>query len=74
MLYEAASAEEGWRERLLIASSCRAAIKRNRPLVEIDMEALIRDLATTPTPVACPHGSPLILELSGSFLERQFGW
>jgi DNA mismatch repair protein MutL len=74
MLYEAASAEEGWRERLLIASSCRAAIKRNRPLVETDMEALVRDLAATPTPVACPHGSPLILELSGSFLERQFGW
>jgi DNA mismatch repair protein MutL len=74
LLEDAASEEEGWRERLLIAASCRAATKRGRPLGEEQMRDLLQDLSATVAPVACPHGSPLILELSGRFLERQFGW
>ena len=74
LLDDATSEEEGWRERLLTAASCRAAIKRQRPLAEIEMRDLVHNLAATTAPVACPHGSPLILALSGHLLERQFGW
>ena len=74
LLEEAAEEDEGWRERLLISLACRAGVRRNRPLTEAAMGRLLAGLAATPTPASCPHGSPLILELSGKFLERQFGW
>jgi DNA mismatch repair protein MutL len=73
LVEEAASEDEGWRERLLASLACRAAVRRNRPLEEAEMRELLLDLAGTSAPATCPHGSPLILEFSGSFLERQFG-
>jgi DNA mismatch repair protein MutL len=73
LLEEAASEDEGWRERLLASIACRAAVRRNRPLDEAEMQELLHELAGTSAPATCPHGSPLVLEFSGSFLERQFG-
>lgn len=74
LLEVAASEDEGWRGRLLAALACRAAIRRQRSLEEAEMQALVRDLAATAAPAACPHGSPLVLHFSRGFLERQFGW
>ncbi|HXF81189.1 MAG TPA: DNA mismatch repair endonuclease MutL [bacterium] len=74
LLDEAAAAGESWRERLLISVACRSAVRRNQPLAMDQMEALLRDLARTISPAACPHGSPLVLHISESLLHRQFGW
>jgi DNA mismatch repair protein MutL len=73
LLEEAASEDDGWRERLLASIACRAGVRRNREMEEAEMRELLHDLAGTSAPATCPHGSPLILEFSGSFLERQFG-
>ncbi len=74
LLEEAALPDDAWRERLLASLACRAAVRRNRPLLPAEMAELLRDLAGTDIPAACPHGSPLILHFSEQFLARQFEW
>jgi DNA mismatch repair protein MutL len=74
LLGEAAGQGERWNERLMTLVACRAAIRRERPLNPDQMEHLLHGLAETSAPAVCPHGSPLILHVSGGFLERQFNW
>ncbi|HEV8639374.1 MAG TPA: DNA mismatch repair endonuclease MutL [Chloroflexota bacterium] len=74
LLEEAAGDADDWRDRLMTALACRAAVRRGRPLGEAEMRELVRQLAETAAPASCPHGSPVVLALSGGFLERQFGW
>jgi len=38
------------------------------------MRALVQALGNSNSPAVCPHGSPLLMHLSGSLLERQFDW
>ena len=74
LLEEAAGDGDDWRDRLMTALSCRAALRRGRPLGDPQMRELVRQLAETAAPASCPHGSPVVLALSGAFLERQFRW
>ncbi|HEX5505881.1 MAG TPA: DNA mismatch repair endonuclease MutL, partial [Thermomicrobiales bacterium] len=48
--------DEGWRERLLVNLSCRAALRKGRPLDPAQQRDLLRALAHTATPATCPHG------------------
>lgn len=63
-----------WRHRLLTSVACRSATRRGRSLTVEQCRELVHLLADTTAPAACPHGSPVILQFSGSFLERQFDW
>ncbi len=74
LIDEAAAEGESWWQRLLISLSCRTAIRRGEALGPSRMEGLLRDLAETSVPAACPHGSPLVLHVGDDFLARQFGW
>lgn len=74
LLDDAGTLEDGWRERLLRSLACRTAVKRGAALDEPAMAGLVQGLAATAAPAACPHGSPLLLELSSAFLRRQFRW
>jgi DNA mismatch repair protein MutL len=65
---------EGWRDRLLVNLSCRSAVRRGRPLDRPAMRALVEGLGRTGAPAVCPHGSPLLMHVSGALLEKQFGW
>jgi DNA mismatch repair protein MutL len=71
---EEAGEGEGWRERLLVRLSCRTAVRRGRALARPEMRALVEGLGQTGAPAVCPHGSPLLMHVSGDLLERQFGW
>ncbi len=66
--------DEGWRERLMVNLSCRAALRKGRPLTPVQARDLLAQLAETSTPATCPHGSPIILHLDQALLSRQFGW
>lgn len=66
--------DEGWRERLMVNLSCRAALRKGRPLTTVQARDLLTQLAQTGTPATCPHGSPIILHLDEALLTRQFGW
>lgn len=63
-----------WRDRLYTAVACRTAVRRGRDLELPFVRQLVYDLAATGAPAVCPHGSPLILEVTGRFLQRQFDW
>jgi len=57
----------------LATAACKAAIKANRPLDRMEMQHLIRALADTPSPRACPHGRPVALTLTLKEVDRYFG-
>jgi DNA mismatch repair protein MutL len=65
---------ETWREHLLVRLACRTAVRRGRPLDRPSMRALVDGLGHTSVPAVCPHGSPLLMHVSGEALEKQFGW
>jgi DNA mismatch repair protein MutL len=71
---EEAAEGEDWQERLLVNLSCRTAVRRGRALPRAAMRALVEALGQTGAPAVCPHGSPLLMHVSGDSLERQFGW
>ncbi len=64
---------ETLREELAAGLSCRAAVKVNDRLAEVEQRALLGDLAATADPYRCPHGRPIILRLSQEEMERRLG-
>jgi DNA mismatch repair protein MutL len=66
--------DEFWRDRLLATVACKSAVKKGRPLPPLQAAALIDDVFHCTEPTTCPHGSPVVLQLSRPFLKRQFRW
>jgi len=60
-------------ENLAASMACKAAIKMHHPLSAPEMEALVAELFTAEQPYACPHGRPIVLQMTDSDLERRFG-
>lgn len=58
---------------LTASLSCRAAIKIHNPLTTAEMEALVEELFAAQQPYTCPHGRPVVLEMTDRDLERRFG-
>ncbi len=71
-----AAAEDSpdWEDHLLIALACRSALRRGRELGSDEQKALITALASVAAPAVCPHGSPILLHYSRSFLIDKFDW
>ena len=73
---ELPSEEEALAEYLLtqLAASraCRAAVKMHQALSAEKMEGLIAELFACEHPYTCPHGRPVVLELTDRDLERRF--
>ncbi len=60
-------------ESLAASFACKAAIKAGDPLKLDEMNALIDELFTTEYPFVCPHGRPVVVNLTLSELHRLFG-
>ena len=73
---ELPSEEEALAEYLLtqLAASraCRAAVKMHQAMSAEKMESLIGELFACEHPYTCPHGRPVVLELTDRDLERRF--
>lgn len=52
--------------------ACKAAIKANNSLSEIEMKALLDDLRFLDDPYNCPHGRPTIIKITLNELEKKF--
>ncbi len=52
--------------------ACTSAIKANDSLDDIEVDKLIRDLRQTEEPFTCPHGRPIIIEMTKSEIEKKF--
>ena len=53
--------------------SCKGAIKMHHPLTMAEMQQLITELFQAEQPYACPHGRPVVLQMTDVELERRFG-
>jgi len=69
----AADLSRGILESLAASMACKAAVKMHHPLSAPEMEALVAELFAAEQPYACPHGRPIVLQMTDSDLERRFG-
>ncbi len=60
------------RDNLAKSFSCKSAIKSGDPLTVEEMNALIDQLFATKFPYTCPHGRPIIIQLSLDELDKRF--
>lgn len=60
------------REKSSILCSCKASIKANQKLTELEVESLLSRLAACRQPYTCPHGRPIIVSFSAYDLEKLF--
>jgi DNA mismatch repair protein MutL len=71
---DAAEDAEGWFEHVRVSLACRGAIRRGQALAPAEQQALLADLRGAQAPAVCPHGSPILLRYTQSFLARAFEW
>lgn len=60
------------RERALYTIACKAAVKANHRLDNIQLDMLIRDVLALKNINTCPHGRPIIVTMSKKELEKEF--
>jgi DNA mismatch repair protein MutL len=61
------------RDNLAASFACKAAIKTGQPLSQEEMKKLFDDLMLCEVPFACPHGRPIVLEMSLNDFDKKFG-
>lgn len=57
---------------LLSSVACKAAIKAGQKLSDMEIKSLLKDLDKLEYAYHCPHGRPLIIQMTKSELERRF--
>lgn len=62
-----------WAQPLIASIAGRQAVGLQRELTDVELHALIHDLAQTEMPYTSPHGKPTIILLSYRELHRKFG-
>lgn len=60
------------REKAAIMCSCKASIKANQNISNLEIEALLDRLAACRNPYTCPHGRPIVVSFSTYELEKMF--
>ena len=56
----------------LATMGCKAAIKGNQRITAAEVEQLLRELLTLDNPYTCPHGRPLMVQITRTELEKRF--
>jgi DNA mismatch repair protein MutL len=60
-------------DALAASLACKGAVKMHHRLTPPEMEALVAELFSAEQPYACPHGRPIVLQMTDADLERRFG-
>ncbi len=60
-------------DALAASMACKGAVKMHHPLSPEEMETLVAELFEAENPYACPHGRPIVLQMTDSDLEHRFG-
>lgn len=61
------------RDNLAATFACKSAVKTGQRISKMEMLALIENLMKCEIPYVCPHGRPVILDLSLADFDKQFG-
>jgi len=61
-----------FQEGLAASFACKAAIKAGNPLSKEEMQELVNRLFATKHPYYCPHGRPIIVQMSLEELDKRF--
>lgn len=56
----------------LASIACKAAVKGNTSLSQMELRALIDELLSLDNPYHCPHGRPTIISVTKSEIEKRF--
>ena len=56
----------------IATKACKAAIKANNELTDMEMVKLIEDLRYIDDPFHCPHGRPTIIKITNYEIEKMF--
>ncbi len=60
-------------DAVLARLACHGSIRAGRRMQQAEMDALLRQMETTPRAATCSHGRPTFLKLSRAEIERLFG-
>lgn len=61
-----------FQENLAASFACKAAVKAGDPLTQDEMQVLVNRLFATKHPYYCPHGRPIIVQISLEELDTRF--
>lgn len=56
----------------IASMSCKAAVKGNHTMSDLEAKELIHELLKLKNPYNCPHGRPVIVSMSKNEMERKF--
>jgi DNA mismatch repair ATPase MutL len=60
------------KERLLYTISCKASVKANMVMSEIEMTSLAQRVFRLENINTCPHGRPIVISMTKTEIEKQF--
>ncbi len=60
------------KDEKLASMACRAAIKANDKIVDMEIKSLLNQLEKCENPFTCPHGRPTIVEITKYEIEKMF--
>ena len=63
--------EERYKE-IAESMACRGSVKAGDPLIQQEMEVLLRDLSACENPFHCPHGRPVLVEMPYPEIYKKF--
>ena len=60
------------KQRLLYTISCKAAIKANMKISDVEMRALVLKVFNLENINTCPHGRPIVIRMTKKEIEKEF--
>jgi len=61
------------RVNILKSLACKSSVKADTPLSFFEMKQIVENLFTTKNPYTCPHGRPIIIELTKKEIYHKIG-
>jgi len=68
----ARTAKQEKEEKFIATIACKAAVKANMALENIEVECLMDQLLQLENPFTCPHGRPTVIKMSKYDIEKKF--
>ena len=68
----ARTAKQEIEEKFIATVACKAAVKANMALTQVEVDNLLKQLLVLPNPFTCPHGRPTAIKMTKTDIEKKF--